>query len=407
MEVPESRGGEGSVRRDFQLEPGGTVRGWLLRDGRGSPGLVHIFRRTDPETVTYKGSVRADQDGLFSFSDALDDGTYLLCGFAAAHPAGIYLNERQTFKIKSLPGEVPIRVEQGMGPQEVLVESSWGDCAVSGRVVDPSGRPIPGASLVFDLDAEGFQTYGEDRERKTSDTGEFSANGFHPAKLTLWVKASGFASRSATAILRAGETARLEIAMEKTRTFRARIEYADGKPDGKPRVSLQEKADGGWRSTRRGGEPGRGLEGGVYKEDDLPPGIYRIHGKFRDHAEADSPEADLREAETADVVLRADVGATVSGKISFEDPSLWSGKVSAVLQYQEGDWVEKPVWIEGDTYRIQGLNRGRVAWMRLDGESKSEGQKVKRFCSHPIPEFFIDKDDTKYDLRLVRVRKES
>jgi hypothetical protein len=131
LEVP---GGSDVLRKDFELHPGGVVRGWLVRQGRPSPGWVHVFRRTGPEVVQWKESVRARADGLFSFADALDDGSYLLSGFAKGHPAGRLAYDKH-FKARALPGEIEVRVEGGAGPQEVVLESAPGDCAVTGRVL--------------------------------------------------------------------------------------------------------------------------------------------------------------------------------------------------------------------------------------------------------------------------------
>lgn len=312
LEVPE---GEGVLRKDFQLEPGGVIRGWLVRHGRGSPGRVYLFRRTDPGWVELKEWVHAGPDGLFSFPDRLEDGSYLVAGFASGHPAGI-LADHKSFKSRALPGEVEVQVEDGAGPQEILVESPSGAGGVSGRVVDTSGRPVPGASLHLVLDASGLQTEGY---AKASEAGEFAITGLSPGSLELQVDARGFGTIHAEAILReTDDFARLDVVMERARTFRARLEYADGEPDSGPRVVLEQKAGEGWRH-QRGGRPGDGIQGGVFQAENLPPGIYRVCATFQEHAELCSPDIDLREVEWAEVVLRAEAGAAVSGGISFEE----------------------------------------------------------------------------------------
>jgi RNA polymerase sigma factor (sigma-70 family) len=395
LEVPEPGVLDYVWRHDFQLEPGGTIRGWLVHHAQAAPGWVHLFRRIDIERVEFKASVRAGPDGLFSFPDPIEDGRYLLCGFAAGHPAG-QLGHQKKFKTRALPGEVEVPVENGAGPLELVVESVPGDCGVSGRVLDRSGSPIPQASFHILFHTGGLELYGSAR---TASAGEFDFNGLPPGKLKLQVDATGFATAHVEASLEeSGATARLEVVMEKARTFRARIEYADGEPDSDPQIVLERKTGEGWRH-HHGGRPGVGLEGGIFEADSLPPGIYRVSATFREHAELSSPDVDLRESVSAEVVLRAESGVAVSGRISFADPELARGRVLAHLHYVDGVRAVKAMRIEGGAYRLEHLRFGRLADLVLQCEP--DGEPI---LSDPLAGFAVGEDDTKVDLGPVRKR---
>lgn len=170
------------------------------------------------------------------------------------------------------------------GPVELRLGPAGGDLA--GRVVDPQGRPVPGASLVigpglFDRGSEygAEEVWAENAppvHLLADSEGRFAAIGLAPGENLVRVRARGFAPASPAVSIEVGARAETTIALEAGGSVGGRVVAAGG--DAIQGATMIVRVGGEMVGAARTGPDGR------YGLDGLPSGSVSVAADAPDHA---------------------------------------------------------------------------------------------------------------------------
>jgi protocatechuate 3,4-dioxygenase beta subunit len=321
----------------FRLEPGREVRGRIVDEtGLGVPGLAVTARQGDSEVGTSTwGSARTDADGSFRvFALPTGDVTLecrVVAPFCAIRPRPLKADE----------SSVLLHLRRGL--------------SISGIVVDPSGRPIPGQTIVLSETDSSKARRGRDRNTEdqrpevnwiSADTGadgSFRVRGL-PFDGRFDVQAAkSYASDRPLFDARVADvpsgTSDLRLVMEEGVWLEGVVVDPTGTPVAS--VSVQAEIPGeeeSWDSHRRADS--RAADG-RFRMGPLRPGTYvvsaRGSGRYGPGApqSIDVPSAPIR----LDVPIVATVFGTVEGAPGdrFELTLFSSGKDRSATAYVADD----------------------------------------------------------------------
>lgn len=143
-------------------------------------------------TVAYQREAFADPAGAFFLGDLIA-GSWLV-----------------TVEGEGLVSSAPVPVELPSSEAEALALSVVRAATVSGRVVDPEGNPVPGATVGIDEGSVGWQVasdpYPDTPEATADEEGVFLLDGLVPGELGLVASADGFSrGRTVSLALEPGE----------------------------------------------------------------------------------------------------------------------------------------------------------------------------------------------------------
>jgi protocatechuate 3,4-dioxygenase beta subunit len=280
------------------LAPGVALEGSVV-DTAGKPvegAAIHVAETVDTsfpfplpvgdeEPAALSGS-----DGFFRVEDLRGGSTVSLTVLRTGYVAG-------EAKGVQVPAERPVRIAlQQVG-------------AISGRVVDPDGDPVAGASVRVDTGRFMMRTTAFPMMDRTAADGSFRIAEVTPGPIDLVADASGWQTGSVAGLeLRGGEEKRgIEIRLEPAAILRGRVLAPSGRPlpDAQVMVAPEDRQRG-FHSATTDAE-------GRYELDSLPPGLRTLEASHPDHGSA-RRQVEVRVGETSfDFTLEE--GNEVSGRV--------------------------------------------------------------------------------------------
>jgi hypothetical protein len=256
---------------------------------------------------------------------------------------------------------------------------------ISGRVVNDSGQPLPGASLFV----RAVNSFSGPRSTTTDAEGNFRLTGLEPALYSISASAVTYAAEPATTTTyyRIGDSVRLELVRGGVIT--GTVTTSTGEPLIGLRVRAVRIRDGGGQRTRT---PSAGTEQltddrGVYRIYGLLPGTYLVSGgggsgyssvfnPYDNDIPTYSPsstrdtavEIGVRSGEesTADIRYRGEPGYSISGTVKVAD----TGVVTLMLRA-----MGNPTPLAAGIQQPGG--RGFVFNGLADGEYTLRGQELQ------------------------------
>lgn len=220
--------------------------------------------------------------------------------------------------------------------------------AVEGRVVDPDGRPVEGATVFSD----GYPHYGP--KVRTDADGGFRLSPLGEAPIPLLVTAEGFAPwKEITEPTPATKTAATEVVLGSGRPLSVVVTDGSGTPVPQPYVQFTRwKGAEGLHSREpfaAAGVPGRGGENGVFTWLDAPTGDVEMMVSAKGYAH---------------VMVRATLPAGVV-PVTLSKPLILSGRVV-------DDATGEPVSVVRVTPFV-AFERGMQSASEFDSETLSDG----------------------------------
>lgn len=353
--APDCRWAKGALRRDsasvFTLQPPRALRGSVVdRPTRQPLAGAWVWVEGFPSC-----SARAGKDGKYSLA---------LPGFAEARLRAAASGYRpEALAVGTAPpAEIPV-----LALTPVPGRPASDRLALSGRVVDPAGDPVAGASLQA-LPATGLESGGlaAGREAVTSSDGSFSLSGFREGEaLTLRVEKKGFAVRTMPG-LQVPVPEPLTLVLTPAARIAGTVVDESGNPLGGAKLLLAE--DLGDDSAK--GPRGRLVSAaetdrdGRFELTDLAPGRFRLAALGSGFLPETGQKITLAEGEGIEgieIVLHR--GATLEGRVSAPDGSPAAGAKVVVLDTEEESGlglVGRPGAVsdrEG-RYEIGGISEG-------------------------------------------------
>lgn len=301
LEVPE--GNRATDLGTLVLARGVALEGFVV-DAAGKPvaaAEIHLDDVGDPfpfRRLEEGGEPDAlsGLDGFFRIEDLRAGSTVDLSASRSGYAPG----EAQGVQV---PADPPVRITlQAVG-------------AVSGRVVDPDGKAIAGASVHVEMRpraSRGFMAYhGAPLFDQSDAEGNFRIADVIPGPVGLNAQAPGWQAGSVADLeVRGGEEKRgVEIVLSPAAVLEGRVLSPSGRPLPGAEVQLPPGA-----MMRRGGFHRTGTDGdGHYVLDSLPPGPLTVEATHPDHGTA-RRQVELRVGENSlDITLEG--GNEVSGRV--------------------------------------------------------------------------------------------
>lgn len=201
------RDGETTVL-DFDEKAAITLRGRVLRGGKSVPGAVLVFAQG--AGAFPMGTVKTTQSNA--------DGGYEI-GLDAAGEYTVIVQTDGAFR-----GGAPVRIQVPDEPEPVrdVVVSVGG---IAGRVVDSSGKPLPGVMVSARRDGASPNDPTAGSGSGTRPDGTFSIESIAPGTYRVTASAQGFRTAEEYPVLVSDEAATppLEIRLEPGRDLRGRV----------------------------------------------------------------------------------------------------------------------------------------------------------------------------------------
>jgi hypothetical protein len=370
--APDCRWARGALKRGsesvFTLQPPRALRGSVVdRPTRQPLAGAWVWVEGFPSC-----SARAGKDGKYSLA---------LPGFAEARLRAAASGYRpEALAVGTAPpAEVPV-----LALTPVPGRPASDRLALSGRVVDPAGDPVAGASLQA-LPVTGLESGGlaAGREAVTSSDGSFSLSGFREGEaLTLRVEKKGFAVRTMQG-LQVPVPEPLTLVLTPAARITGTVVDESGNPLGGAKLLLsQDLGDDSAQGPRRrlvsAAETDRE---GRFELAGLAPGRFRLAALSSGFLPETGPRITLVEGEGIEgieIVLRR--GAVIEGRISIPDGSPAAGAKVVVLDTEEESGlglVGRPGAVsdrEG-RYEIGGVSEGdHTVLADLNGFQPARGQ---------------------------------
>jgi protocatechuate 3,4-dioxygenase beta subunit len=287
------------------LAPGVLLEGIVVNPaGKPVEGAeIHVAEAVDasfPFPLPTEGEEPAGLSGLDGFfriedlrAGSLVNVSALRTGYAAGESKGV-----------QVPAERPVRI--------ILQEVG----ALSGRVVDPDGKPIAGAWVRVDfrpLGGRPMRFSGAPQQDESDPEGNFRIQDVTPGPVDLAAQAPGWQAGTVAGLeLRSGEEKRgVEIVLSPAAILEGRVLTPSGEalPGAQVNLPFEESRGGGFHSATTDDE-------GRYVLESLPPGHRTLEASHPDYGMA-RRQAELRLGEnTLDITLEG--GSEVSGRVVDE-----------------------------------------------------------------------------------------
>lgn len=189
---------------DFDEASKHQVTGRILRSGKPVGNVNVIFFQGDGRAGGAMKTTSADAEGRYSIGvDAPGPYTVAVSG------GMMFGGSQATVVVPDAPtATIDVQLKSG---------------AITGRVVDPDGKPVAGAFLIARLDAETAR--GGAGSAQSGSDGGFAIEGIDDGTYRVTANASGYATAEVFPVKVAPEeaTAPIELRLEKGRTLRGRV----------------------------------------------------------------------------------------------------------------------------------------------------------------------------------------
>lgn len=250
---------------------------------------------------------------------------------------------------------------------------------LSGRVIDPSGAPVPGARVLLGLSSGGLEAPLDSEahrrrgmvpplETRTDATGTFRFAQRWTGNVRLGVRAPGYAPWDRERVhVPAGRDHRLEdVVLEPGAAVRGAVLDADGVPVAGAHVLRPDDAaalEGAVGLEPAGARLATTDDAGTFEARGLATGDVLLWVTTSEHPDALHPLAALAPGEVRDVVVRLPRGAAIEGTVRAADPALLREIVVAATRLEAAPSVHRM-----RTARPDDLGRFRVAGLLPDEE---------------------------------------
>src|SRR5215210_13367 len=336
---------------------GKPVEGAEIRLNEAGEPVIPRFRDENSEPEGLSGA-----DGFFRIEDlragSTVDVSVARSGYAPGAAQGV-----------QVPTEQPLRISlQAVG-------------SVSGRVVDPDGKPIAGAYVHVEIRPRGrggFLAFsGGPRGDRSDAEGSFRIKDVTPGPVSLSARAPGWQDGSVPDLeLRGGEDKRgVEIVLSAAAILTGRVLSPSGRavPEAQVLLAPGESRSGGFHMSTADGD-------GRYVLDSLPPGQRTIEASHPEHGTV-RRQVDLRVGENSlDITLEG--GSEVSGRV-FDDlgvpvagADVWitsPGGARPLSTTSQSDGSFRIAAVADGSYRAgaykEGFARAEMVPVTVDGSS--------------------------------------
>ncbi len=261
-----------------------------------------------------------EEAGGFSMRDAsstASDGSFVIEG----------LRRGQVYEV-SVQDEQNVAVKRGVtAPSDNLEMVLAGVGTVQGRVLDPSGRPVPEFEVFVDRPPSGpimiFRGSSSQGTRIQHPDGAFVLEGVPEGKVTVRARAEGYLEGfTENVVVQEGATAEgVEVRLRREVTLTGRVLDARSSRPVIDAAVTATKAERGQMGPGFGGGRGRGTiqtdADGRFEIKGLSAGKVRVEVRHPSYADGNEVVDLSEEGGTVDIKL--DKGSSLSGLVRFED----------------------------------------------------------------------------------------
>jgi len=228
------------------MKPQRTVR-IVVQDDLGKPIEGTLVEALDSQRNDLRSAV-SDAKGAVEFEGFHFDAAMIRIRLSREH----YVSDFDFVRGVTLPND---KLEF----ESVLKMERAG--RVTGQVIaENSGKPVYGARVTV-----GEEISDDSPREFTNMDGRYEIDGIKPGQATVTVHASGFAPQLATAEVRAGDSASVDLTVHPGRTIKGTVKGDDGQPIGNSYVSAES-----WRGKHSLGIRAMTNESGEFEIDDAP-----------------------------------------------------------------------------------------------------------------------------------------
>jgi protocatechuate 3,4-dioxygenase beta subunit len=327
--------------RDLRLLPAARLYGRVVERATHQPVAdaevwLVTERRSDQPPPR---DVKTDDEGKFAFND-LPPGTFSV----AARKARLVGYSRMT----------PVSAMQAVTDVEVDLEPGL---SVRGRTVDGKGGGLGGVRLsLYKRDPP----FDRGAWAASESTGTFALEGVLSGRYSLSTIREGFSPVRQDVTVGAKDVEGLVVKLAQGAVVTGVVVGSDGKPVASAQVgaSLSMKMGTGGRMQTGRGE--RTDEEGKFEFKDIEPSEVTLHAKHADHGAATADAFTIREGEKKDVRIVLGAGASIIGKVRFDDGTPAAG--IQVFGYQRGSGSagrsDNDVTTADGSFKLGGLGAG-------------------------------------------------
>jgi uncharacterized GH25 family protein len=363
LTVPAGNGGTdlGTV----VLAPGTALRG-LVVDAQGQPIAGVEIRIKAPDRDAFPLPAMPDRGPVEAVSGA--DGTFLLEDLA---PGG---NLDLTATCPGYgPGSAPGVAVPSVEPVRLVLQSN---VRVSGRALDPDGKPVSGASVVVAEETAmsfGGQSSlfpaGRSHRGTTADDGTFSLDDVSPGPIELFADAPHHqqANLKGLEVKPGRDLAGVEVVLPAGGVVTGKVVSADGRPIPEATVAVNQPSPGGVPSFTA--QRTTTDAGGEYRIEALSPGPHTLEARAEGYRYLVHDVEVTPETSTVDFQLER--GLEVAGRVVDDagnpvDGTLVSlraglGARSSASAISGGDGAFRLTGIESGTYELTASKMGYVS----------------------------------------------
>jgi protocatechuate 3,4-dioxygenase beta subunit len=346
---------------DFVLDlaPAGAVRGRVVDASSGAPVSrfqIYLIAAGGRGGRESRSTMREfnDHDGVFAF-ESVPFGPYELTASAAEYASA---DPVEVTVAGSDAGELRIGLARGV--------------TLSGRVIDDSGRPVPGANIGVDHSADDAGASGKmmrPTDAVTGEDGEYQLAGLSPATVTVYAQKPGWASARKQVDLSA--TTRLDLTLNRGVTLSG-VVTSGGRGVSGAEVSAHSPVLNSESQSATTGASGD------FTITGLLPYRYTIFAMKENLGRAEVKDVDVHAAGRITIELKTPQTATIYGKVTGLSPLDGKTRIRMVSAYSDSGSAQGAIDDAGN-YRIDDAPAGEVrvtAHLQGDSMSRTSMQRV-------------------------------
>ncbi|MBL8840860.1 MAG: carboxypeptidase regulatory-like domain-containing protein [Planctomycetes bacterium] len=260
---------------------------------------------------------------------------------------------------EAIAGETPVALE--------LVRAAP---PLTGTVVDPGGRPLPGATLVATQSTERRRS----SEAVASDAdGRFEFTRLAPGYYAIDVQAPGFARRQ----LRRAHSGTREVTIELAPLAMARVELLGAPRDLVVPLLWQTLApDGKWRRPTSRWQLAELREGSALLRD-VPPGRHALELRVPGAAPFETAAVEFLAGSATDLgSYTLEAGATLRARITGPDGAPRAARATLAARYQSNRMAARDLFALDDRDERSVGSDGVLAWSALPAGPRTLGLRA-------------------------------